>query len=82
MLQQGFGMATHLVKQGYPVTGFDVFSQAVKRFEEAGGKPATSLADSAQGKAFYICMVASSEQLEPLLFEETEGLGPLINCMV
>ena len=69
-------MATHLVKQGYPVTGFDVFPQALERFKTAGGIPAASIADSAKNKEFYICMVASAAQLEPLLFE---GPQPLID---
>ena len=73
---QGFGMATHLVKQGYSVTGFDVFPQALERFTQAGGKAAASIAESAKGKAFYICMVASAAQLEPLMFE---GAEPLIS---
>jgi 3-hydroxyisobutyrate dehydrogenase and related beta-hydroxyacid dehydrogenases len=33
----GFGMATHLVKEGYPVHGFDVFPASVDRFKAAGG---------------------------------------------
>ena len=67
-------MATHLVKEGYPVTGFDVFPQARQRFNDAGGKTTTSLADSAKGKSFYVCMVASAPQLDALLFEGTEPL--------
>ena len=67
-------MATHLVKQGYKVTGFDVFPQAVERFQNAGGIGASSLEASAEGKAFYICMVASSAQLEPMMFEGERAL--------
>ena len=69
-------MATHLVKQGYQVTGFDVFPQAVERFQKAGGIGASSLVNSAKGKTFYICMVASSAQLEPMMFE---GEKPLVH---
>lgn len=70
-------MATHLIKQGYPVTGFDVFPQALERFREAGGKVATTPTESAKGKAFYVCMVASAVQLEKLMFE---GPEPLVHC--
>lgn len=66
----GFGMATHLVKQGYSVHGFDVFPASVDRFQTAGGTAATSLRDSAQGKQFYVCMVASAPQVEAVLFGE------------
>ena len=70
-------MATQLVKQGYSVTGFDVFPQAVERFVAAGGNGASTAADSAKGKSHYVCMVASAAQLDPLLFE---GETPLIDC--
>lgn len=64
----GFGMATHLVKEGYPVHGFDVFPASVERFKAAGGIPASSLRDSASGKQFYVCMVASAPQVQTVLF--------------
>ncbi|KAF2819932.1 hypothetical protein CC86DRAFT_374653 [Ophiobolus disseminans] len=64
----GMGMATHLVKQGYPVTGFDVWPPSLEKFAAAGGMPSSSLADSAKDKAFYIVMVASAPQAQPALF--------------
>jgi 3-hydroxyisobutyrate dehydrogenase len=69
-------MATHLVKSGYSVSAYDIFPQALERFAAAGGTPAKSLPDSAAGKKFYICMVASAPQLQSLLFEAED---PLIN---
>lgn len=66
----GFGMATHLVKEGYPVHGFDVFPASVNRFKAAGGIPASSLKESAEGKPYYICMVASAPQAQSVLFGE------------
>jgi 3-hydroxyisobutyrate dehydrogenase len=64
----GFGMATHLVKQGYAVTGFDVYAPTLERFSKAGGTPSTSLSESAKDKQFYICMVATAQQAEQALF--------------
>jgi 3-hydroxyisobutyrate dehydrogenase len=64
----GMGMATHLVKQGYPVTGFDVWAPSLEKFAAAGGTPSTSLAASGADKAFYIVMVASAPQAQPALF--------------
>lgn len=61
-------MATHLVKQGYSVTGFDVYPPSLEKFASAGGTPSSSLADSAKDKAFYIVMVASAPQAQPALF--------------
>ncbi|KAJ6019626.1 hypothetical protein N7499_009409 [Penicillium canescens] len=66
----GFGMATHLVKEGYPVHGYDVFPASVERFNAAGGIPASSLLESAQDKQFYVCMVASAPQAQSVLFGE------------
>ncbi|KAI9928430.1 hypothetical protein ASPWEDRAFT_181987 [Aspergillus wentii DTO 134E9] len=66
----GFGMATHLVKKGHPVHGFDVFPASVQRFQEAGGIPASSLRESAEGREFYVCMVASAPQAQSVLFGE------------
>lgn len=66
----GFGMATHLVKEGYPVHGFDVFPASVDRFKAAGGIPAISLRESAEGKGYYVCMVASAPQVQTVLFGE------------
>ena len=66
----GFGMATHLVKSGYSVTGFDVYTPTLENFTAAGGIASTSLAESAKDKTFYIVMVASAQQAEPALFGE------------
>jgi 3-hydroxyisobutyrate dehydrogenase len=70
----GFGMATNLVKQGYSVRGYDVFPASVERFKAAGGIPATSLRDSAEGKQYYICMVASAPQVQEVLFNPETGI--------
>ena len=69
----GFGMATHLLKQGYSVRGFDVFPQTLERWEKAGGIVAKSLVDSARDVPFYICMVASAPQAQSALFDD-EGI--------
>lgn len=73
----GFGMATHLVHQGYAVHGYDVFPVSVQRFQTAGGIPASSLRGSAENKSFYVCMVASAPQAQEALFGE-EGV---VQCM-
>lgn len=73
----GFGMATHLVKAGYKVHGYDVFPASVERFAAAGGIPASSAKESAENKQFYICMVASAPQAQEVLF----GEGGVVECM-
>ncbi|KAH8807329.1 3-hydroxyisobutyrate dehydrogenase [Xylogone sp. PMI_703] len=66
----GFGMATHLVKQGYSVKGYDVFAGSVKRFEDAKGTPASSLLASAEDIQHYVCMVATAAQAQDVLFDK------------
>lgn len=70
----GFGMATHLVKQGYTVRGFDVFPKSVDRFKEAGGQASSSLAESAKGTKFYVCMVATAAQAQSAIFEDEQSI--------
>ncbi|KAF2867909.1 NAD binding domain of 6-phosphogluconate dehydrogenase-domain-containing protein [Massariosphaeria phaeospora] len=69
----GFGMATHLVKSGYAVTGFDVYAPTLEKFKAAGGIPSTSLSDSAKEKEYYICMVATAQQAQTAIFGD-EGI--------
>ncbi|KAG0650354.1 L-threonate dehydrogenase [Hyphodiscus hymeniophilus] len=64
----GFGMASHLVKIGYQVVGFDVYEPTRARFKEAGGNISPSPRDAANGADFFICMVANSEQADSVLF--------------
>ncbi|CAK7244697.1 MAG: hypothetical protein STHCBS139747_006242 [Sporothrix thermara] len=65
----GFGMATHLVKQGYSVTGFDVWAPTLARFAEAGGKTATTPAAAVEGKPVCVCMVATAQQAQAVLVD-------------
>lgn len=69
----GFGMATHLVKQGHPVTGFDVWGPTLEKFAAAGGTPSTTLSASAKDKDFYIVMVATAQQAQQALFDSEDG---------
>lgn len=63
-------MATNLVKQGYSVTGFDLYPPSLEKFEKVGGIPSTSLSESAKDKPFYIVMVAAAWQAQPALFAD------------
>ncbi|KAH6620426.1 oxidoreductase-like protein [Boeremia exigua] len=66
----GLGMACNLVKEGYSVTGFDLYPPSLEKFQKAGGTPSTSLAESAKDKPFYIVMVAAAVQAQPALFAD------------
>ncbi|KAK4200348.1 NAD binding domain of 6-phosphogluconate dehydrogenase-domain-containing protein [Triangularia verruculosa] len=72
----GFGMATHLIKQGYPVTGFDVWAPTLKRFEEAGGLTATTPADAVLNKQHVVVMVATAQQAQSVLLDGPNAAVP------
>ncbi|KAI1360666.1 NAD binding domain of 6-phosphogluconate dehydrogenase-domain-containing protein [Xylaria arbuscula] len=74
----GFGMATHLVKQGYTVTGFDVWPPTLERFQAAGGKTASTPAEAVRGRDYIVCMVATAVQAQSVLFE---GENPAFNAL-
>ncbi|KAI1770686.1 NAD binding domain of 6-phosphogluconate dehydrogenase-domain-containing protein [Hypoxylon cercidicola] len=65
----GFGMATNLVKQGYKVTGFDVWQPTLERFQAAGGEIATTPAESVKDKDYCVCMVATAQQAQAVLID-------------
>ncbi|KZT58752.1 oxidoreductase [Calocera cornea HHB12733] len=69
----GFGMATHLLKEGYPVVGFDVWGPTLDRFKAAGGQTATTPGQAVKGCEFCICMVASAPQAQSALFETDDA---------
>ncbi|KAI1193991.1 NAD binding domain of 6-phosphogluconate dehydrogenase-domain-containing protein [Nemania serpens] len=74
----GFGMATHLVKQGYTVTGFDVWPPTLERFRAAGGDIASTPAEAVRGHDYVVCMVATAAQAQSVLFEgDNPALGAL-----
>jgi len=69
----GFGMATHLVKTGYNVTGYDVYEPCMAKFKDAGGSTAASPLEAAKRADFLICMVANSKQADSVLFDAKDG---------
>ncbi|RWA07214.1 hypothetical protein EKO27_g7876 [Xylaria grammica] len=74
----GFGMATHLVKQGYAVTGFDVWPPTLERFRTAGGNTASTPAEAVRGRDYVVCMVATAAQAQSVLFE---GEHPALDAL-
>ncbi|KAL2127137.1 hypothetical protein VTI74DRAFT_11268 [Chaetomium olivicolor] len=72
----GFGMATHLVKQGYAVTGFDVWQPTLDRFKAAGGLTATTPSEAVTNKPFCVCMVATAQQAQSVLLDGPDPAVP------
>ncbi|KAK9791645.1 hypothetical protein SCARD494_07434 [Seiridium cardinale] len=75
----GFGMATNLVKQGYSVTGFDVWGPTLEKFTAAGGLTATTPADTVKGKDYVICMVATAAQAQSVLIDGENAALPALS---
>ncbi|KAI4163269.1 MAG: hypothetical protein LQ342_003004 [Letrouitia transgressa] len=71
----GFGMASHLVRSGFQVTGFDLYEPLMSKFLTlgTGAKSAKTPREAVQGALFLICMVATSVQATPLLFDFETG---------
>jgi hypothetical protein len=69
----GFGMASHLLKLGRDVIGFDVYEPSLARFKEAGGRISSSPQQAAQEAEFFVCMVANSQQANSVLFDPENG---------
>ena len=74
----GFGMAANLVREGYPVTGFDVYGPTLERFENAGGKAANTPSAAVFGKEFCVCMVATAQQAQLVFFD---GENPAVPAL-
>ncbi|GAA5062262.1 2-hydroxy-3-oxopropionate reductase [Thermocatellispora tengchongensis] len=66
----GGPMAANLIRAGYTVTGFDLVEESVKRFTEAGGQAAASVADAVAGADVVITMLPDSPHVEEV------ALGP------
>ncbi|KAI1866679.1 uncharacterized protein JN550_007532 [Neoarthrinium moseri] len=75
----GFGMATNLVKQGYSVTGFDVWAPTLEKFKAAGGLTATTPSDAVKGKDYVVVMVATAAQAQAVLIEGENAALPSLS---
>ncbi|KAL8864328.1 MAG: hypothetical protein Q9174_007392 [Haloplaca sp. 1 TL-2023] len=71
----GFGMAAHLVKSGFDVVGFDVYQPVLERFRDLGQGASSAETPGAAvlDVELLICMVATSIQANPLLFDDKIG---------
>ncbi|MBO1907217.1 NAD(P)-dependent oxidoreductase [Microvirga sp. 3-52] len=65
----GLPMASNLLTKGFPVTGFDLNTNALSALEASGGKSAGSAGEAASGADVLILMVVNAAQAESVLFE-------------
>ena len=69
----GFGIATNLLKRGFPVTGYDVYQPEMDRFVAEGGKSASTPREAAEDVEFFVCMVVNAKQASDALFDMHTG---------
>jgi predicted dinucleotide-binding enzyme len=69
----GFGMASHLLKVGHHVVGFDIHEPALARFRHMGGWTSSSPREAAKEAGFFVCMVTNWQQVEAVLFDHVIG---------
>lgn len=73
----GLPMARNLVKGGHAVAGFDLATAQVKRFEEAGGLAAASVAAAVRGAEVIFTMLPAGKHVRELYLGEG---GVLASC--
>ncbi|CAN1235969.1 L-threonate dehydrogenase [Linum grandiflorum] len=66
----GFGMASHLLKSGFCVLGYDVYKPTLARFVDEGGLIGTSPANVSDDVDVLIVMVANEAQADSVLHGE------------
>ena len=76
----GFAMSTHLVRVGFPVTGYDVYEPTMERWQKACKEipnsrytAASSPADAVKSADVVCLMVANHHHVHSALFDEKIG---------
>ena len=73
----GFPMACNLLKKGFSVTGFDLYSSVRPSFEKEGGRWANSLKQSANESDVIISMLPGGREVENLYIKDQK----LFSCL-
>jgi 3-hydroxyisobutyrate dehydrogenase len=73
----GLPMAVNLIRSGFSVCGYDIRSDAVEVLRSAGGKGAASACEAAAQADLLIVMVATSDQVDAVLFGDTGAVSRL-----
>lgn len=69
----GGGMARHLLKSDFAVTGFDSYTPAVDELVKSGGRGVTTPAAAAAAVEILLIMVSNDAQVTSVLFEPGTG---------
>ncbi|KAH7134055.1 hypothetical protein EDB81DRAFT_870735 [Dactylonectria macrodidyma] len=76
----GQGIASSLLRAGYPVHGYDVVERAIDKFLTYSGKPAkaNSPAEAIADAEVVVIMVQNAAQVDDLLFGSGKGAASLL----
>ncbi|CAK7200659.1 hypothetical protein SEUCBS139899_003357 [Sporothrix eucalyptigena] len=69
----GFGMASHLLKSGFKLRGFDVVAAQVAKLVDLGGIAAASPREAASDADILVVVVANAAQAESVFFSPEHG---------
>ncbi|MCX2963224.1 NAD(P)-dependent oxidoreductase [Gordonia sp. SW 21] len=72
----GSAISKHLLRRGYPVSGFDVDKQRLDEFASAGGDSRTCAADVAENSDIVIASLPSAAALRVITDELKEAKAP------
>ncbi|KIW24096.1 uncharacterized protein PV07_09830 [Cladophialophora immunda] len=80
----GFAMSTHLVRTGFPVTGFDIYGPTLDRWRatcddipESRAKTASSPAEAVRNASVVCLMVANHYHVHSALFDDNGAVHAL-----
>ncbi|OAP56420.1 hypothetical protein AYL99_09599 [Fonsecaea erecta] len=80
----GFAMSTHLVRTGFPVTGFDIYGPTLDRWRatcdeipESRAKTASSPAEAVRNAVVVCLMVANHHHVHSALFDDNGAVHAL-----
>lgn len=59
----GIGLARNIIKAGFELTGFDLREQRLQMLDEAGGRPAGSVAEVGRNSDSVFVMVFNGKQV-------------------
>lgn len=71
----GLPMATNLLGAGFSVCGFDVDAQALRRFADAGGRVASTLAEAGAEVELLVTMLPNGQIVRAALLSEDGALA-------
>jgi 3-hydroxyisobutyrate dehydrogenase-like beta-hydroxyacid dehydrogenase len=69
----GFGMASHLLRCGYQVCGYDVAPSQLAAFAQLGGLTSSSPREAATDSRILVVVVANYSQADSVFFHEENG---------